>query len=49
MGRIDDSVWRWSMEDILRQPVAVLRAEFWVVSIFMSLEEAALGYHIGAA
>ena len=48
MGRICDSWCRWGMGVILRHPVAVLRAEFWAVCIFLKLVSERFGLHTGA-
>lgn len=48
-GRILDSAWRCDSEDLLWTPRQILRAEFWTVWSFWTLEGEILGNQTGAA
>ena len=48
-GRVLVSVCRCGMGDILRQPVAMRRAEFWMVWSLLMFEGDVLGNQMGAA
>ena len=48
MGSIWVSECRWLMEAIFRDPVAILRAEFWTLWSLSTPEGGALGNQMGA-
>ena len=48
-GRVSVSLWRWETEDILWEPVATLRAAFWMICSLAIDDEDELGNQMGAA